>query len=61
MPTYTESQKRAIYKYVDGNRVHINEYNKEWRALHAGEHNERRRNKYHYDCECARMRNILLN
>jgi len=54
--TYTISQKKAIYKYVDANREKINLYNKirakDYRTKNAEMISNNKKKIYRYNCEC---------
>ncbi len=62
--TYTISQKKAIYKYVDANREKINLYNKirakDYRTENAEMISNNKKKIYRYNCECKRLLNILI-
>jgi hypothetical protein len=62
--TYTISQKKAIYKYVDANREKINLYNKirakDYRTKNAEMISNNKKKIYRYNCECKRLLNILI-
>jgi hypothetical protein len=62
--TYTISQKKAIYKYVDANREKINLYNKirakDYRTKNAEIISNNKKKIYRYNCECKRLLNILI-
>ena len=62
--TYTISQKKAIYKYVDANREKINLYNKirakDYRTKNAEMISNNKKKVYRYNYECKRLLNILI-
>ncbi len=62
--TYTISQKKAIYKYVDANREKMNLYNKirakDYRTKNAEMISNNKKKAYRYNCECKRLLNILI-
>lgn len=63
MPTY-EQNKKAIKNYLDKNREKIYEYNRPRSHKYYQENSEilkiKRINKYNFEKECKRLRNILF-
>jgi hypothetical protein len=65
MPLYTESQKKAIYKYRETHAEKHSEYNKKMCLKYyyndKEKYNKKRLQLYYYQKECKRLRSILLD
>lgn len=65
MPSYTPSQKKAIYKYKETHAEKYTEYHNTHCRQYYIDNKEKlkcmRRSLYHYRKECDRLRNILLD
>ena len=61
---YDEKQKQRIYKWRIENKEQFNKYLGEWGAKnyqnHAEKYKKERMDRYYFQKECKRFRNILL-
>jgi hypothetical protein len=64
MPSYTPTQKKAIYKWRETHHEEYNEYNRKGCLIYYNKNKEKcnakRLQLYYYQKECSRLRNILL-
>ena len=62
--TYTKNQKKSIMKWRSTNHeqynTYMNSYHKEYYQLHAETFRKNRNDKYKFQQECKRLRNINI-
>ena len=61
---YDDNMKKSIYKWRENNIEKYNAYmllsSRKWKENNRERNNKRENQRYHYNRECLRLRNMLL-